>query len=163
MVKQGEQKPNPYSGTSFEYNGHVWGMCARDCGVEILIDSELKAFVSLDKTLNLNKTEPKFKVGDVMRTLEEASCGFTGGMPVVVSIDDRYYYCNNELISIKYQDNYEYPPMNRKTTWSEEDEKYLNLSLVNLTELKDRFGEKYGKVGDCIDWLKSIKKRMKGE
>ena len=68
LEKQGEQKPNPYSGTSFEYNGHVWGMCARDGGVEILIDSKLKAFVSLDRTemypLIINKTEPKFKVGD---------------------------------------------------------------------------------------------------
>ena len=50
VEKQGEQKPNPYSGTSFEYNGHTWGMCARNNGVEILMDSELKAFVSLDKS-----------------------------------------------------------------------------------------------------------------
>lgn len=68
LQKQGEQKPNPYSGTSFEYNGHTWGMCARDSGVEILIDSNLKAFISLDKTeiypLILNKTAPKFKIGD---------------------------------------------------------------------------------------------------
>lgn len=47
--------------------------------------------------------------------------------------------------------------------WSEEDEKSLKLSLENLTELKNRFGEKYGKVGDCIDWLESLKERMKGE
>ena len=63
-----EQKLNPCSGTSFEYNEHTWGMCARDSGVEILIDSNLKAFISLDKTeiypLILNKTAPKFKVGD---------------------------------------------------------------------------------------------------
>lgn len=68
LEEQGEQKPNPYSGTSFEYNGHVYGMCARDGGVEVLIDSQLKAFVSLDKTemypLIINKTESKFKVGD---------------------------------------------------------------------------------------------------
>ena len=42
--KQGK-KPNPYSGTSFEYNGHSWGMCARDGGVEITIDGELKTSV----------------------------------------------------------------------------------------------------------------------
>ena len=48
LEKQGEQ--NPYSGVSFEYNGHTWGMCARDNGVEILMDSALKAFVSLDKS-----------------------------------------------------------------------------------------------------------------
>lgn len=44
--------------------------------------------------------------------------------------------------------------------WSERDENLLNLSLENLTELKNRFGEKYGKVGDCIHWLKSIKERV---
>lgn len=44
-IKRGERKPNPYSGTSFEYNGHTWGMCARDNGVEILIDGHLKGRV----------------------------------------------------------------------------------------------------------------------
>ena len=43
--------------------------------------------------------------------------------------------------------------------WSEDDENLLKLSLENLTELKDRFGEEYGKVGDCIVLLESIKER----
>ena len=46
--------------------------------------------------------------------------------------------------------------------WSEEDENLLKLSLENLTELKNRFGEKYGKVGECIYFLHSIKQRLKG-
>lgn len=92
LEKQGNQ--NPYSGVTFDYNGHTWGMCARDGGVEILMDGELKAFLSLDKsfvypvnpiplfkaknfyvskvdglihdmTYNpADKVEPKFKVGD---------------------------------------------------------------------------------------------------
>ena len=44
--------------------------------------------------------------------------------------------------------------------WSEVDVVLLKLSLENLTELKDRFGEEYGKVGDCINWLKSIRNRV---
>ena len=48
----------------------------------------------------------------------------------------------------------------QKLAWSEEDEKILNLSLENLIELKNRFGEKYGKVGDCIHWFESLKERM---
>ena len=44
LEKQGE--PNPYSGTSFEHDGHIWGMCARDNGVDIIFDGELKAFIS---------------------------------------------------------------------------------------------------------------------
>lgn len=51
-----------------------------------------------------DKVEPKFKVGDTMR------------------IDNEYYHRTNELIAIKDQDDYEYPPMNRKhNAWSEDD------------------------------------------
>ena len=34
-------EPNPYSGVSFKCNGHTWGMCARDNGVDILLDKQL--------------------------------------------------------------------------------------------------------------------------
>ena len=61
-----------------------------------------------------NTSKPKFKVGDTMRTLQEASNGITDGMPVVVSIDNEYYHCTNELIAIKDQDDYEFPPINMK-------------------------------------------------
>lgn len=40
LEKQSE-KTNLYSGISFEYNGHTWGMCARDNGVDILLDKQL--------------------------------------------------------------------------------------------------------------------------
>lgn len=46
IEKQGE--PNPYSGVSFKYNGHTWGMCARDNGVEILVDGEIEERIFLD-------------------------------------------------------------------------------------------------------------------
>lgn len=61
-----------------------------------------------------DKVEPKFKVGDTMRTLKEANDGYTDGMPVVISIDNEYYHCTNELIAIKDQDDYEFPPINVK-------------------------------------------------
>lgn len=41
LEKQGEKHPDPYNGISFEYNGHIWGMCARDNGVDILCDKHL--------------------------------------------------------------------------------------------------------------------------
>lgn len=73
LEKQGE--PNPYSGVSFKYNGHTWGMCARDNGVEILVDGEIKGRIFLDnepqgksalEAIKEEKVdnEPKFKVGD---------------------------------------------------------------------------------------------------
>ena len=40
-------EPNPYSGVSFKYNGHTWGMCGRDGGVEILVDGKIKEIIFL--------------------------------------------------------------------------------------------------------------------
>ena len=48
----------------------------------------------------------------------------------------------------------------QKLAWSEEDEDIIRLSIENLTELEDRYGKEYGRVGDCIDWLKSLKDRV---
>ena len=57
---------------------------------------------------------PKFKIGDTMRTLEEAEKGWTDGMPFVVATINGHYICNSEVIPFSEEDNYEYPPMNRK-------------------------------------------------
>lgn len=69
------------------------------------------------------------------------------------------YGCGKQRV-LKYPEDY---GLYKKPDWSEEDENLLKLSLENLTELKDRFGEKYGKVSDCIHWLNSLMQRMKGE
>jgi hypothetical protein len=68
---------------------------------------------SADEDEHFLEIHPKFKVGDVMRTLQEADGNVTSGLPVVVYIGDQYYHCTNELIAIKDQEDYEYPPMNR--------------------------------------------------
>ena len=57
----------------------------------------------------------KFKVGDIMRDKYEAEKGIVDGLPVVVDIRDGMYVCNNECIPVAIQDEYEYPPMNRKS------------------------------------------------
>ena len=72
----------------------------------------------LDKQIAMRSSEPhgielKFVEGDVMRTKEEAAHGIRDGLPVVVSMDVNNYYCTNETIPVKEQDEYEYPPMNR--------------------------------------------------
>ena len=38
--------------------------------------------------------------------------------------------------------------------WGEEDEDLLKCTINNLTELEQRFGKDYGKVGECINWIK---------
>lgn len=50
LEKQG--KPKPCSGVSFKHIGHIWDMRARDGGVEILVDGEIKVRIFLD-----NKTK----------------------------------------------------------------------------------------------------------
>lgn len=45
----------------------------------------------------------------------------------------------------------------QKPAWGEEDENIIRLSIENLTELEDRYGKEYGQVGDCIDWLESLR------
>ena len=120
------------------------------------------------KPIVVDNIEPKFKVGDTMRTLEEANSGITDGMPVVVSIDDKYYRCNNELIAIKDQDDYEYPPINKKhNAWSEEDAKTLNrisAILVDASEVKNWWKEsrliEREEMVRLTDFLKSLKDRV---
>ena len=50
-----KQKVNPFSGTFFKYNGDVWGMCARDNGIDVLLNGIL--FSHLDKTKNQEWSE----------------------------------------------------------------------------------------------------------
>lgn len=69
----------------------------------------ISIFEEIEWRLFRNKIKPKFKVGDCMRTIEEANNNITEQLPFVVSIDDEYYHCNNETIPIREQDNYEYP------------------------------------------------------
>ena len=70
-----------------------------------------------------------------MRLLVEAEDDITEGLPVVVSIDDEYYHCNNETIAIKDQDDYEFPPMNAKQKSSNEVKP--NSRLMTFQELSD--------------------------
>jgi hypothetical protein len=79
----------------------------------------------------------------------------------VLKKSDRLLQClrkANAEIGKLIEENY-YLKEHIVSKWSEEDEKLLKFSLENLTELKDKFGKGYGRVGDCIDWLKSLKDR----
>ena len=58
--------------------------------------------------------KPKFKIGDTMRTLEEAKKGIVDGLPFVIAIFNGHYLCNSEIIPFSEEDDYEYPPRNRQ-------------------------------------------------
>lgn len=76
IENQSVQNSNPYSGVSFEYNGHTWGMCARDGGVDIGYDKQFIAHINpireKDEFDNLSKPidnkEIGCNIGDFMFT-----------------------------------------------------------------------------------------------
>lgn len=71
------------------------------------------------------------------------------------------HFVMNRLKSDGYSDETHWKPSDeQKQEWSEEDKDFMYDTLSNLTELKDRYGEGYGNVGKCINWLKSIKDRV---
>lgn len=69
LEKQGE--PNPYSGVSFEYNGHTWGMCARDGGVDIGYDKQLIA--------NINPIREKDGFDNFSKAVDNKPIGYNTG------------------------------------------------------------------------------------
>jgi hypothetical protein len=125
LEKQG--KSNPYSGVGFDCYGHHWGMCARDNGVEIIFDGELKAFLSSEKSFlypihhqsylkpksafkglqeekvdNANKFEPKFKVGDwVVVTVEDLSATL---QIANVDMNKELYWFDDDLLYLPFAD-----------------------------------------------------------
>jgi len=87
LEKQSE--PNPYSGVSFKYNGHTWGMCARDNGVDILLDKQF--FKHLEKQ-GEQKQDPCDNCKDVMLNCHNFPCikkrAFKQGKSVLEAIID---------------------------------------------------------------------------
>ncbi len=109
------------------------------------------------------KPSPKFRVGDMMRTKQEAAEEINDGIPVVVSIDEDYYICNNEKIPITDQEEYEFPPMNMRqkpAEWSEEDEQLLGFVYDLLAD--SLWNSKYAMSRDeCLNRLTSLRQRLR--
>ena len=112
----------------------------------------------LEKQKEQKLSTPKYRVGEVMRTKQEAAEGITDGLPVIVSMDDNYYYCTNEKIPISEQDEYEFPPMNMRQQpgkWSEEDENRFRNLIYLVEHSNEGKGTKEGFV-KFINRLKSL-------
>jgi len=104
---------SPSEVSDFQAAMNIAVMKAYDAGRESVKNSSDVACACATSSPVVNE-RPKFEVGDVMRTLQEAADNITSGLPVVVHIGKKHYHCTNELIAIKNQDDYEYPPMNRR-------------------------------------------------
>lgn len=167
LEKQGE--PNPYSGVSFKYNGHTWGMCARDNGVEILVDGEIKERVFLgskpqgksaldaineEKVDNANKVEPKFHEGDwVVLTVGELS-----DTRQIVNVDTnkkRYWFDDNSYLPIVDEEClrlWTIQDAKDSDMLSWDDSKCITI-FKNIYD-KDSFNS-YGFVGSCTGTFES--------
>ena len=121
----------------------------------------------------VDNVEPKFKIGDTMRTLQEAADGYTDGMPVVISVDKEYYRCTNELIAIKDQDDYEFPPMNRIQThtdkvepkfkvgdWCIDNEDGIIFQIVKVLDKTYRYRTNEGKEYSCARYSLELDARL---
>lgn len=117
-----------------------------------ILDFEFEDNWELVEQKSADKAEPKFKIGDKIQYLK--GCGT---IMTIEKIENGEYIFGNNLGHITIESGNKWHLIEQNPSWSEEDENLLKLSLENLTELKNRFGKEYGKVGDCIDWLKSLK------
>lgn len=104
---------------------------------------------------------PIFNIGDTIIKKHNSDIHNFGSFTITDIAGEKYWYNDRIICDITKQDEWElYEPVRQTPAeWSEEDEELMKWSINNLTELKDRFGEEYGKVGDCINWLKSLKGR----
>ena len=120
----------------------------------------------LGEQKSTDKVEPKFKVGDVIRNK------WSNKTKTIIAIDNYQYTVDDGMpaqpfkVNINAQDNWELVKEN--PAWSEEDEKIVNSILSNLKyfdywdeELKKKVRPK--EIIKDMEWLKSLKERMKGE
>ena len=74
--------------------------------------------------------------------------GKIAGMAEGLSDEEKYQQGWHDALEKQNEQNH---------AWSEEDKNFMYDTLSNLTELKDRYGEGYGNVEKCIEWLKSLR------
>ena len=167
LEKQGE--PNPYSGVSFEYNGHTWGMCARDGGVEILVDGEIKEKVFLD-----NKQQDKSALETIREeNTDNQNCGIpvNNVKPKIENeIEIPFSAKDSELQETTYfipkgfhaeidDDKVVIKKGEKPAAWSKKDEKMFEYAL-NMIEWYS--GKNEDKSRFVSDWLKTLKQRIGG-
>lgn len=163
-LEKQELKSNPYSGVSFSYNGNIWGMCARDNGVDILFNKKLIRHISGEKQAEqkpADKVEPLDEFAgltDFERTLADVCIGWIGK-----EIGWKQYIKDNAdvllQIAVEKFNSVQDAPFERKFVWSEEDTFKVQRICKYLDEAKKYYAD-ITEVRDCIDWLKNIKQRI---
>jgi hypothetical protein len=183
LEKQGEQKQDPCDNCKdVMLNCHNFPCVKKRAFTQGKSALEI---INEENVDNANKVEPKFKVGDTIKCkyddrqftiksidLDEGTYTYTQeGRGNYIDYADKEF----ELVEQKPVDKVEpkdyssidqhfgkkeLKKVDQKLAWSEEDKDIMYNIISNLTELKDRYGEEYGKVGKCIGWIKFLKDRV---
>ena len=174
LEKQGENAP--YSGTSFDYNGHTYGMCAREGGVDILCDSQLIRHI--EKQGEQKPIEQDTETRDLWVYIREWNDKF-GRLP---KDDDELAACIDYVMKRqKPTDNYcqenckgyrdtggkcfadgeceAKKKVEQKSAWSEEDEDAVDIAI----RIIQNGGDDCAGILDsnkALKWLKSLKDRV---
>ena len=90
-----------------------------------------------------DKVEPKFKVGDEIKT-------DNGESLTITKIDDKGYW-SEDLFICTFDDSAKWELVEQKPAWSDEDEDKIKSILFHIEDVENK---------DVIDWLKSIKCRV---
>ncbi len=158
LEEQGE--PNPYSGVFFKYNDHTWGMCARDNGVDILLDKQL--FKHLEKQnsqilANSTKTcEDEQKSTDKIESI--AHNYITPNQQFFQWIYDRLINVHNEDPNVDYMLSLKERIKDmQKPAWSKEDEDYYDAIIAKLEVTQ----EDAALTDNQMNFLKFLKDRVK--
>jgi len=128
LEKQEEKPVEEYNITGIT-SGHATGKLA-----EIIKNIE-----------SSDKVEPKFKVGDEIKT-------DNGESLTITKIDDKGYW-SEDLFICTFDDSAKWELVEQKPAWSDEDEDKIKSILFHIEDVENK---------DVIDWLKSLKQRIGG-
>lgn len=158
LEKQGE-KPNPYSGVSFEYNGHTWGMCARDNGVDISLDEQL--LKHLDEKENNNSISPEEIAKSIGKSLTLSLINYLDNNRYDGAMNMSSVECEdleNSILDSDWGKVYRYMKKKlekqgeQKSYWSEEDENLFN-NLVYPEGRMDSMGARLIVEKEGLKWV----------
>jgi hypothetical protein len=134
LEKQGEQKP-------IDYNDEL-----KKCRENPLYFFD--KYVKLEERKSTDKVEPKFKIGDEIKTANEE--------PLTITKIDEKGYWSEDLFICGFDEECCWDLVEQKPDWNNKEKLMLN-DIIEATERSNIFKENYQR--ELIDWLKSLKER----
>lgn len=108
----------------------------------------------------IDKVEPKFNIGDTIIKKYNSDINKFGKFTITAIIDNKYWYRDKIICDINEQDEWELIKQST-AVWSEDDETKLKSACAFIRNTSLNGNEDV--VNSTIDWLKSLKERMRGE